>query len=119
MRISDWSSDVCSSDLWRLPRSILWTLSASDFQTPRATQSGVGAMSVDHVRIGVSGPCQTASPTSIGYVPSPRPEASKSIAARGQRMEVGFRSVIGLLSEGDRKSVVWGKIVSVRVDLSG
>src|SRR3546814_10430293 len=79
MRISDWSSDVCSSDLWRLPRSILWTLSASDFQTPRATQSGVGAMSVDHVRIGVSGPCQTASPTSIGYVPSPRPEASKSI----------------------------------------
>src|SRR3546814_13083673 len=87
MRISDWSSDVCSSDLWRLPRSILWTLSASDFQTPRATQSGVGAMSVDHVRIGVSGPCQTASPTSIGYVPSPRPEASKSIDARGQRME--------------------------------
>src|SRR3546814_9392570 len=56
-------------------------------------------MSVDHVRIGVSGPCQTASPTSIGYVPSPRPEASKSIDARGQRMEVGFRSVIGLLSE--------------------
>src|SRR3546814_8209512 len=85
MRISDWSSDVCSSDLWRLPRSILWTLSASDFQTPRATQSGVGAMSVGHVRIGVSGPCQTASPTSIGYVPSPRPEASKSIDARGQR----------------------------------
>src|SRR3546814_17823228 len=76
------------------------SLSASDFQTPRANRSGVGAMSVDHVRIGVSGPCQTASPTSIGYVPSPRPEASKSIDARGQRMEVGFRSVIGLLSEG-------------------
>src|SRR3546814_12521880 len=88
--------------------SILWTLSASDFQTPRATQSGVGAMSVDHVRIGVSGPCQTASITSIGYVPSPRPEASKSIDARGQRMEAGLRSVmaIGRGSGRDRRSQV-------------
>src|SRR3546814_13797764 len=78
MRISDWSSDVCSSDLQLYRRSPSWV------QLPQRLRG---------------------SPTAT------RPTASPAIVA------------ISLLSRSirprDRKSVVQGQSVSVRVDIGG
>src|SRR3546814_11560634 len=76
MRISDWSSDVCSSDLRRPPRSASQSCSRN-------------------VRAKLSGPPETAAAT----------------AGRGSK---GASAAMA-----DRKSVVEGKSVSVRVDLGG
>src|SRR3546814_17687761 len=82
MRISDWSSDVCSSDLQRVVRHGL--------RAQRGVLAGRGA----------------------GGRPLRR------LAGRGlfRRVDVqpGDRR-----QQGDRKSVVEGKSVSVRVDLGG
>src|SRR3546814_11146288 len=94
MRISDWSSDVCSSDLdlsVSLATSVLWALTLgylvlvrAAFQAHRKAHIGEGTR-----------------PT--------RDEVKEEIRAHGG----------GTLSWIDRKSVVWGKSVSVRVDLVG
>src|SRR3546814_10635655 len=73
MRISDWSSDVCSSDLERLAPDL-----AEQFHQRR--QIGVGAADVEDSGPGVA---------------------------------------VKRLHHQDRKSVVSGKSVSVRVDLGG
>src|SRR3546814_14496354 len=76
MRISDWSSDVCSSDL---PRLVLG-------------QPAGGQRRHDGALVGV-------------------------IAIDRGAGEAGLGGDI--LDAADRKSVVWGKSVSVRVDLGG
>src|SRR3546814_16200487 len=81
MRISDWSSDVCSSDL------------------PQATAV-----------IGVDDEPSRAIAASLGGG-----HAVKRVAV-GRSVETGVFAADGVL---DRKSVVLGKRVSVRVDLGG
>src|SRR3546814_12104459 len=90
MRISDWSSDVCSSDL--ITQRVQSAM-AGHFGDCAAVGEGVSEMRV-HV-----GPGYRVYFTRVGAV------------------------VYLLLAGGDktrdRKSVVWGKSVSVRVDLGG
>src|SRR3546814_17974544 len=88
MRISDWSSDVCSSDL---------SLPFANINEDALVQVMINllknaAEALEHSR-------------------KPR-----------IRVETAFRhgvSVVVGKGKGDRKSVVWGKSVSVRVDLGG
>src|SRR3546814_4771828 len=85
VRISDWSSDVCSSDLARLPLVRM--------QVMRSRQSSRT----------YSGHC-AAAPRIDRH---PRPMA---VIPANAGIQCG---------QGDRKSVVEGKSVSVRVDLGG
>src|SRR3546814_12588541 len=90
MRISDWSSDVCSSDLsrrWRCRRRVL---ARCPFRAGTGPADGV----VPDV------------------VPAPAEPESRDI-----RDHSGLSGIQGHGPE--RKSVVWGKSVSVRVDLGG
>src|SRR3546814_16200337 len=114
MRISDWSSDVCSSDLPSGVRQVAARLlPARHIAGPDA---GRGAGSVDG-RLGrrIAGRRQAAARASLSRAPSFRVHAragrrrAEGAAGRGQPCPSG----------GDRKSVVWGKSVSVRVDLGG
>src|SRR3546814_19117633 len=99
MRISDWSSDVCSSDLARHDRRLAQHHFAA---------APVLAVDLDHRTL-----------EHLAY-------------ARGQRGRLGQvehrvlvaagalrRGLHRRRQAGDRKSVVWGKSVSVRVDLGG
>src|SRR3546814_14437513 len=86
-RISDWSSDVCSSDLSARPTPTDSMLTAIEFCAP--------------ARI-----CETTSRPSAS-VPS---QSSEEGAGRRRRI---------LMAVGDRKGVVWGKSVSVSVDIGG
>src|SRR3546814_14188069 len=87
MRISDWSSDVCSSDL---------------------------------VREGIK--------LALSFDALPGQSREGEVGAISPLIDVGGRSILlrahvpnadGALRPGDRKSVVSGKSVSVRVDLGG
>src|SRR3546814_12143782 len=93
MRISDWSSDVCSSDL-PPSASILWV-------------AGWGSGQVPLQKIALSRFLeQTLSRCWNSTVRAPKLPRSEEGAKEGAK-------------EGDRKSVVEGKSVSVRVDLGG
>src|SRR3546814_17452908 len=88
MRISDWSSDVCSSDLGREQEIALVAR-----RIDRAVQFGaVGAFDTADVMTG-------------------RERVGAQVARQLEQ--------IGELRPQDRKSVVKGKRVSVRVDLGG
>src|SRR3546814_13701090 len=86
MRISDWSSDVCSSDLTGLdiPRLVPAIVALA------AEGEGVERLRADHPR------------HRVGQLDF----ADRALFLRFQDAQ-------------DRKSVVWGKRVSVRVDLGG
>src|SRR3546814_14859100 len=104
MRISDWSSDVCSSDL----------------VTARDGLRVEGTLWRPHTATGKRG--GTRAPVVIYPHGGPTGQAFRSfqpfkqvlVAAGFAVFAVDFRG-----STGDRKSVVWGKSVSVRVDLGG
>src|SRR3546814_16925198 len=89
MRISDWSSDVCSSDLCRVRCHALLLVLA------RANRPSIGLPEIPPMGM-LSG--------------SPEQEAPMSTTST--------YTVTGM-NCGDRKSVVWGKSVSVRVELGG
>src|SRR3546814_15367105 len=93
MRISDWSSDVCSSDLERAPGDAIGAKPVEDrpVEARRGGDRGVGMERIIVAREAVD-----------------------------QRL-LGPGCKFGALvrGRGDRKSVVWGKSVSVRVDLGG
>src|SRR3546814_17237217 len=100
MRISDWSSDVCSSDL------------LAGFAAGRLDHVGVdGALRqpLDVVQLGglfvEDFHEQPADDLALGF----------GIANPGQRRQIA----LGSIDAEDRKSVVEGKSVSVRVDLGG
>src|SRR3546814_14070385 len=108
MRISDWSSDVCSSDLDKWDHPLLCYETHQDFRRCRLRfrwrSSGVKALDAVH------GPTLTIE------------GRDESGAARSWYVRLwnyaqgsGEDAVISL----DRKSVVEGKSVSVRVDLGG
>src|SRR3546814_19934964 len=86
MRISDWSSDVCSSDLDHLPHR----------------QNAI--LVKEHV-------LGAAEPDALGA------EVARS-AGIARRLGIGADLEAANLV-GERKSVVWGRSVSVRVDLGG
>src|SRR3546814_12732137 len=83
MRISDWSSDVCSSDLPAARRRLRR--------------------------------CDCAGCEGAGIAETP----TAGCAAPTARKETGHKGVIPGDAMLDRQSVVWGKSVSVRVDLGG
>src|SRR3546814_20765139 len=90
MRISDWSSDVCSSDL---PQRLV---DADEVREARR-------------QIDVPATIFALLPTLIG--------SHRDIAEQHRRLRVGHAPVIE--EPDDRKSVVQGKSVSVRVDSGG
>src|SRR3546814_11077648 len=97
MRISDWSSDVCSSDLFAPHLS-----QGHRFQN----------RAIDHMR----------SPDPAGLGQRQR-EASVNVMVKSKADTEGPGltgiAFVGFLDQRDRKSVVEGKSVSVRVDLGG
>src|SRR3546814_17391215 len=94
MRSSDWSSDVCSSDLQRRRKSI-----------------GANAISM----------ATSASRKQLFRHRSALPQWRPVIAAAnlGAMTEAEFLAALRTLPLHDRKSVVKGKSVSARVDLGG
>src|SRR3546814_18486745 len=90
MRISDWSSDVCSSDLWRGRGEI--TLESKDFAAASALAS------------------KLADKTAIAQI---------SFLLSREAREAEERKMLSQAAQADRKSAVQGKSVSVRVDLGG
>src|SRR3546814_21023197 len=94
MRISDWSSDVCSSDLAR---------QAEDAAQPETTDAS------DERPNRRRAPRRAAAPSpQLELTP---PENAEEEAPKPRRRT--------RRAQGDRKSVVEGKSVSVRVDLGG
>src|SRR3546814_13292512 len=93
MRISDWSSDVCSSDLPRRPGR-----KAADLLARGIPIAGRAAFAV---------PCADRQ-----IIPFMRDRAEQARQDACVMLEIG-------VDHGDRKSVVSGKSVSVRVDLGG
>src|SRR3546814_11918458 len=104
MRISDWSSDVCSSDL----RRSRGEGEANDEECgaePRGDASGIrGRLAL---RVGQPG----AADPRAGRNDRPLPEDVRSLLGAGADRGMGMRP--------DRKSGVDGKSGSVRVDLGG
>src|SRR3546814_16179937 len=85
MRISDWSSDVCSSDLeWRAMK-----------------------------------PWVSSSRAGWAWKRSRKPSAGSRRHETDSRVDQAFWFGSAIASSQDRKSVVWGKSVAVRVDLGG
>src|SRR3546814_18386216 len=96
MRISDWSSDVCSSDL---------CLNFEHIRPPPACGRGQGWAAT----LQGATPLRVASKLATLAAPPARRGDVRSLSRR--RPEPG--------PDRDRKSVVEGKSVSVRVDLGG
>src|SRR3546814_19147338 len=105
MRISDWSSDVCSSDLNREGNM-------------RSTLRFVSVAAVTAMLAAVPGSAQkTTGPKERYEMDVATASGFAAMAAGGRKPGVG--SVMGMMFGGDRKSVVEGKRVSVRGDLGG
>src|SRR3546814_15697927 len=89
MRISDWSSDVCSSDLQRRYR-LAAQIRGAPIRTPSEPGHGSGRYEGAHA------------------------DSPGLLICKNRHAGRHHARVVG-----DRKSVVWGKSVSVRVDLGG
>src|SRR3546814_13608427 len=107
MRISDWSSDVCSSDL-RDPLGVVTPAvqAAVVDRLAHLEHAGGGHPGLVIARLIVTGGRRFNQPQ-----PLPQPG--------GYRLAVVYQIGIADPPELDRKSVVYGKSVSVRVDLGG
>src|SRR3546814_20352084 len=108
MRISDWSSYVCSSDLLVAGRKDMWLVLQA------VARGNFDQFDLRHLGYSIGALRVTVGPTA-----SPRPAGPTRIrrtAARDRRLRRGspYRS-----SSEDRKSDVSGKRVTVRVNLAG
>src|SRR3546814_17503038 len=105
MRISDWSSDVCSSDLGEVGGAA--HAQRQQDVAEHGVRMDVGAGALQRLE-----PCvhRGAEDVGVGGVIDPA-------AARRRLAAVVAAAVVDLLA--DRTSVVSGKSVSVRVDLGG
>src|SRR3546814_15889279 len=103
MRISDWSSDVCSSDL----RGALDELGPLDGQAQHVGQILRHPVVRGHAAVDA----QVCPVDPVG-----REGGFQIVRLIGLRLERGARD---MRLCADRKSVVWGKSVSVRVDIGG
>src|SRR3546814_16608372 len=113
MRISDWSSDVCSSDLPQRAGAA----EARELQPRRRMPLGDVAGHVDAAEI--EGHALRARPLqrreAVARLFETDPEATRQpVDIVAQRAGGGAEARLG-----DRKSVVWGTVGSVRVDLGG
>src|SRR3546814_18332558 len=112
MRISDWSSDVCSSDLQRAMTQV----------------QAVEGADADHTAVGAQGPAfdvaeQLVHRFSVIGMPGRRAAWLSARAAEAAGLcrtrEVTARATRLRRPCRDRTSVVSGRSVSVRVDLGG
>src|SRR3546814_16639534 len=121
MRISDWSSDVCSSDLNRGLRVSY---------PPRRTRESVGRCNrtfqrkkqINHCQLNHLAYACGANPRGKGMIMSTINEVAKGGSEGVPRAIQTVLDALDTLKFGaiqDRTSVVWGKCVSVRVDLGG
>src|SRR3546814_11298997 len=107
MRISDWSSDVCSSDLPRTARAVSIHPSPNAPPTPQPTAlrtAGLGSRQ------------EGLEARSLGRPQSRRRSRQAQAGGRKRRSPLAADGRVG---EKDRKSVVEGRSVSVRLDLGG
>src|SRR3546814_11932923 len=110
MRISDWSSDVCSSDLWVLAIGALLAF-AVEF-TLRLARSTL----LDDLGRDLDVKLSEKIFSKVLNMPLADRRGSTGMLAR--RVSE-FESVRDFFASTDRQRVVWGKSVSVRVDLGG
>src|SRR3546814_15576775 len=96
MRISDWSSDVCSSDLHLY-----------SFTRGSTTEYSRSVIRLTRMNIAAK----------ISTIPSTVGKSRAWIAVTSSRPMPGQEKIVSVNT--DRKSVVSGKSVSVRVDLGG
>src|SRR3546814_17919705 len=97
MRISDWSSDVCSSDL----------------------KQGTNSIAFDRHRVGIGRfDREVGHLVDVRVVHSVMRQCHRNAETDRQRMKI-VRKAVQSHRTADRKSVVSGKSVSVRVDLGG
>src|SRR3546814_17953317 len=106
MRISDWSSDVCSSDLGRVRRPMLFRGPVWGHLHVEGLFDDRRAPIVADTRWGTLSPRGSRSASFSAELPTTDPLEIK-------RVRIEYRD------ERERKSVGWGKSVSVRVDLGG
>src|SRR3546814_16221442 len=125
MRISDWSSDVCSSD-WRSPsRPTLARKSSCDPGITPVPWPAPGSVPVPSGAGGsVSGAFFAQAPTASMVIAAIIAVLFRIVMFSVLLLLLGNHSAgkknrLDALFEQDRQSVVWGKSVSVRVDLGG
>src|SRR3546814_10926934 len=104
MRISDWSSDVCSSDLTMFAPPWMTRSSPSDAGTREVVLTMLHESYVGVLRAQASGGCNG----STSFKPSTK--------SRSAIPNIAFHMS---KRQGDRKRVVQGKSVSVRVAIGG
>src|SRR3546814_14288566 len=118
MRMSDWRSDVCSSDLYHLGGRRVWSGERQPWIHAASVLVGCSGGHAD-----VAGAYRCPHPLAAR-----RPDAAHAVAGAGRgldrlgccpRARCGGRGNGWLWLFIDRKSVVSGKGVSVRVDLGG
>src|SRR3546814_17085431 len=106
MRISDWSSDVCSSDL---SSHELLQVVRPQSRCPRARYSSL-RISIRREVVRSNAPARR----------SPAYSAGGAASAVQTRLTLrSFSSSPSVTQRGARKRVVWGERVAVRVDLGG
>src|SRR3546814_17225329 len=120
MRISDWSSDVCSSDLivrqGAMVGFVLEGTVAIELHFLKQVSGGAGLGFMSVVLVGR----HRKSPSSDSHASRGLRGDAQRQAERDRTAPLGARPErSGGWRAGDRKSVVSGKSVSVRVDLGG
>src|SRR3546814_13130429 len=110
MRISDWSSDVCSSDL-------LWSLFLSLvlMTTSRGSENhGEASRFFMYVEIR---PFESAMPSIVTAPPDSLSEVR--LTPSGRVLTISSKKCTVAERLADRKRVVWGQSVSVSVNIGG
>src|SRR3546814_11108704 len=133
MRISDWSSDVCSSDLLCRAAAVLDVIADGIAAARRADQRHLRRAGAPHhlgddllelLALFLGRGAQAlrcridAARQRIGEVDGEQPVAGKAVALPAPESGVPQRGGIAVAMQ-DRKSGVWGKSVSVRVAPGG
>src|SRR3546814_13172505 len=113
MRISDWSSDVCSSDLFIHAGNLAYLSLVTLF--PFFIVATAAATIFGRTEDGMAGVSAFLSNVPPGVANALRGPIEGVLTARTGHL-LWFGAGVGLC---DRKSVVSGKSVSVRVDLGG
>src|SRR3546814_14670019 len=111
MRISDWSSDVCSSDLLAL-----FFRGFDRLRQARALEACLRNQFIGFRHIGVMVLAVVVAESLLG---DDIAESVFRIGEFGQYESHGIAPVSPRVEQVDRRSVAWGKSVSVRLDVGG